>query len=196
MKIKTTWSFRIRRITGNLVKAIPKASSDIQKYVSYLVSRLRLRQMEEEIFESCIILKNLAIVYEKMPMTEDFIMEQLMDSSRNLRAVYADILSALRNGQGQASFEILYNAVPSSSAKAFVAILKKLSSLNPAELIEQMTSFEETFSDERITKGMKKAERGSVITTVTATITVFAVLLNFTTVVVFMDAINMIKNLI
>lgn len=51
-----------------------------------------------------------------------------------------------------------------------------------------MIAFEETFAAERMTRGMRRAERRSMITTMAATATVFAVLLNFTVVVVLMDA--------
>ena len=54
-----------------------------------------------------------------------------------------------------------------------------------------MTAFEETFSSERMTRGMRRAERKSLITTVVAAAAAFAVLLNFTVVVVFMDTLSM-----
>ena len=50
-----------------------------------------------------------------------------------------------------------------------------------------------SLSDERVTKGMKKEERKSFIGTVVSTMAVFAVLMNFTTIVVFLDAAKMLK---
>ncbi len=42
-----------------------------------------------------------------------------------------------------------------------------------------------------MTKGMKRAERKSLLTTLLATASVFTILLNFTIVVVFMDALTL-----
>lgn len=196
MKIRTTYLFKGRRLTEEMKASGPKLIEKLGEIWNRYVLGASLGISEEEIFESCIILKNLAAVYYDLPMSQDFIVEQLMDSSRLLKNVYADILSELRNGAGQECFDILYERAPVKSAKSFSAILKKLENINPSELLQQMTSFEETFSDERITRGMKRAERGSIITTVSATVTVFAILLNFTSVVVFMDAIAMIHDFI
>lgn len=196
MRIKTTLWFKARRLTYGIKKEGESFRQRFSKKWTHYLSKASVTIREEEIFESCIVLKNLAAVYAELPMSEDFIIEQLMDSSRLLKDVYADILEQLRNGAGPECFDRLYERVPVKSAKSFSAILKKLENINPAELLQQMNSFEETFSDERITRGMKKAERGSVITTVSATVTVFAILLNFTSVVVFMDAIAMIHEFI
>lgn len=196
MRIKTTIWFKLRRLTYGIKKEGDSLLQKIRRKWIHYLSKASVSMREEEIFESCIVLKNLAAVYKDLPMSEDFIVEQLMDSSRLLKDVYADILEKLRNGAGAESFDTLYERVPVKSAKSFSAILKKLENINPAELLQQMNSFEETFSDERITRGMRKAERGSIITTVSATVTVFAILLNFTSVVVFMDAIAMIHGFI
>ena len=82
--------------------------------------------MERELFNSCIVLKNLAMVHQDMPMSGDFILEQLMECSKSLKNVYAD---------------------------------------------------------------------KSLITTMAATATIFAMLLNFTIVVVFMDALKMVEQI-
>lgn len=191
MKIKTTPLFKARRLSAYAGKILPEVS---EKSRDNLIKRLRILgsdRMEKEIFNSCIVLKNLAIVHRDLPMSADFILEQLMESSRSLRNIYADILSAYRSGRGEESFQIFYERIPLKSAKNFSFVLSKIDRINPSELITHMTAFEETFASERMTKGMSRAERKSIITTMAATATIFAILLNFAVVVVFMDTLRM-----
>ena len=77
----------------------------------------------------------------------------------------------------------------------FARILRKLDDILPSELILQRNGFEETFSSERKTKAMARAERKSLITTLTSTATVFVVLLNFTVVVIFLDTLRILNQL-
>lgn len=191
MKIKTTTGFKARRLAGYTKSLIPELSEKSRRTLSTQWKMLHSDRGEKEIFNCCIVLKNLAIVHREMPMSADFILEQLMESSRSLRNVFADMLSAYRNGRGEAAFSLLYAQVPVKQAKSFAAILAKMDRINPAELVAYMTAFEETFAAERMTKGMKRAERKSLITTMMATASIFAILLNFTIVVVFMDTLNM-----
>ncbi len=191
MRIRTTPSFKCRRLADYTRNALPEISEKSrQRMIAHWRAAGRDR-MEKEIFNSCIVLKNLALVHRDMPMSADFILEQLMESSRALRSVYADILSAYRNGRGEDSFRILFERVPLKAAKNFALLLAKIERINPSELIVHMTAFEETFSSARMTKGMRRAERKSLITTMAAAAAIFAVLLNFTVVVVFMDTLSM-----
>lgn len=191
MKIRTTALFKARRLTAGAGKLLPEVSEKSRRKLMVHLRLLNSDRMEKEIFNSCIVLKNLAIVHRDLPMSADFILEQLMDSSRALHNIYADILSAYRNGKGEDSFAIFYEKIPLKSAKNFSFVLAKIDRINPAELITHMTAFEETFAAERMTRGMNRAERRSIITTMAATAAIFAILLNFVIVVVFMDTLRM-----
>lgn len=191
MKIKTTPMFKVRRLASYTRRKAPLLK---RRSKQRLLAKWRLFQgerMEREIFNSCIVLKNLAIVHRDMPMSADFILEQLMECSKALKNVYADILSAYRLGQGEEAFLLLAERVPLKTASNFAAVLSRIDKINPAELILHMTAFEETLMGERMTKGMSRAEKKSLITTLAATATIFAILLNFTIVVVFMNTLQM-----
>ena len=167
MKIKTTPLFKARRLAAYTSKMLPELET---KGKQQILARWRLFQsqkMEREIYSSCIVLKNLAMVHKDLPMSADFILEQLMECSGALQNTYADILSAYRLGQGEEAFRILTEQVP----------------------------LEEALMGERMTKGMSKAERKSLITTMAATATIFSILLNFTIVVVFMNTLQMIDQM-
>ena len=154
-------------------------------------NRLNLDRWESEIFNSCIVLKNMAIVQKNVPLSTDYILEELKENSKYLKNVYGQIISGWRNGQGEEAFDVLKEKVPTRAGKNFTHILCKLDKINPAELVTAMVSFEETFSGERVTKAMKKTERKSVVTTMFATAAIFAILMNFAVVVVFLDTLTM-----
>lgn len=193
MKIRITSGFRLRRLADYTRIKGPKISAEGKQKLSDQWRMLNRDRLEKEIFNSCIVLKNLAIVHRNLPMSADFMLEQMQESANLLKHIYADILSAYRNGRESEAFSLLAERVPLKAAKNFSMILSKIDQINPAELIVQMTAFEETFSTERMTRGMKRTERRSLITTMAATVTVFAVLLNFTVVVVFMDTMRMLR---
>lgn len=191
MKMRTTLGFRARRLAGYGRRLKRETEGKNKKPFHGLWRRLQRDRLEREIWNSCIVLKNLAIVHRGQPMSCDFILEQLMTCSRPLSNVYADILSAYRNGRGENAFDLLYEQVPVKAARYFSFILSRIDRIDPGELISHMIAFEETFAAERMTRGMMRAERRSLITTMAATATVFAVLLNFTVVVVLMDAMRL-----
>ena len=60
--------------------------------------------------------------------------------------------------------------------------------INPVELSEYMDSFEETLADQRLTKGIQNAEKQSLIVNITVTLSIFALLMNFTVTVIFSKA--------
>ena len=191
MKIRTTFGFRARRLAGYGWQLRPAAAQKSRLRLHLFWKSLQSDRMEREIWNSCIVLKNLAIVHRGQPMSCDFILEQLMECSRPLSNVYADILSAYRRGRGEQAFDQLYEQVPVKAARYFSFILSRIDRIDPGELISHMTAFEETFAAERMTRGMRRAERRSLITTMAATAAIFAVLLNFTVVVVLMDAMRL-----
>lgn len=152
-------------------------------------------RLERELFHSCVLLKNLAIVHRELPMSTDFLLEQLMEAGKPLRNTYAEVLSLYRKGEGENAFRIIHQRIPTKAALDFSRILCKLDQIQPAELVLQMDGFEETFSAERKTKAMARAERKSLITTLASTATVFVVLLNFTVVVIFLDTLQILGQL-
>lgn len=155
----------------------------------------RRDKMERELFHSCVLLKNLAIVYQELPMSTDFLLEQLMESGGCLRSIYADVLTLYRKGEFEAAFSVFQKRIPTKAAMDFARILSKLDQMHPADLVLQMSGFEETFSAERKTEAMARAERKSLITTLTSTATIFVVLLNFTVVVIFLDTLRVLGQL-
>lgn len=186
-------------LKGNRLQTKEKRSwmllEQLRRILQENIYFLKRDQLERELFHSCVMLKNLAIVYQELPMSTDYLLEQLMETSKPLRNTYGEVLSLYRKGEQEHAFQVIYQRIPTQSALDFSRILSKLDDIRPSELVLQMDSFEETFSAERKTKAMARAERKSLITTLTSTVTVFVVLLNFTVVVIFLDTLRILGQL-
>ncbi|MEG0918479.1 MAG: hypothetical protein RR967_00695 [Anaerovoracaceae bacterium] len=152
--------------------------------------KILLNKYEEEIFSSCILLKNLAIVQENQPMAADYIYEQLLVNSKYLKNIYGEVISNYRKGGDKSIIEIFDENINSNHGKNFAIILSKLDEINPKELTEQVTVFLDGMSEARMTINVRVADRNSVITTMFSSAIIFALLLNFAVVVVFMSTMN------
>ena len=175
MKFNRFWhrKFTSVQVNKNPLEYIDNAFKLIK---TKAISRINSDRIEQELLNSCLMGKNLAIIYAGKPMSADYIIEELMRSSKLLKPVYAEIL------------EILYSRVPVKAAKSFSMILSKIDMINPAELSEYMDSFEEMLADQRLTKGIQNAEKQSLIVNITVTLSIFALLMNFTVTVIFSKA--------
>ncbi len=160
-----------------------------------IVRSIRRNQMEQEIFTGCILVRNMAVVQEEKPMAADYYLEELAKSSHALSPVYSDMLFLWRSGRMAEAFDVLPREVGSRASRDFAFILSGIDKINPSELAAAMRSFEEAFAGERMTCSMRKADRKSVASALAATASVFAVLINFTVVVVFMDMFQALSSL-
>lgn len=197
MKIKISLMLGFRRLERLKNKGAEggKRSADPWLFFRGRFEELQRDALEQELFGSCIILKNMAIVQKGMPMSADYILEQLMANSTGLKNVYGEMLFRWRNGYGAEAFDIMGERLKTKAARSFAFILSKTDHIDPAELVTAMRSFEEDFAGYRMTKAMKRAERKSLITTMAATASIFAILMNFSIVVVFMDMLTMLGGL-
>lgn len=192
MRIKISMLLGFRRIE-RIRTAVPRGQ--ISARLRSRMDALRRDAMEQELFGSCIMLKNMAIVQRDLPMSADHILEQLLANSCGLRNVYSEILFRWRGGQGTGAFDVLGERIGTKAARNFAFILSRMDHINPGELVIAMESFEEDFAGYRMTRAMKRASRKSLITTMAATASIFAILMNFSIVVVFMDMLSMLGDI-
>lgn len=152
-------------------------------------------QIDSEIYGSAVILKNLALVQKGKPLSANFIFETLMENSTFLRPAYEELIALYRNGRDEEAFSTFAARTGTRAGKNFASVLSKLDRINPAETVKQMEVFQNMMAEERMTAAVKTAQRNSVIITAWASASVFALLINFAVVVVFMDTIGMLENL-
>ncbi len=150
----------------------------------------RSKEMDYEIYSSVTMLKNLATAQEKHPLSFDLMMERLMESSRKLKSIYQRTLGIYRADNLEKAMRHFTDAVGTKNAKSFALILEKIDKINPTELKNQVSVFQETLSEEMFTRGLEKAEGRGTIVYALATMVSFICLLNFIFVSVLMDTLE------
>jgi hypothetical protein len=150
---------------------------------------------DKELFSSSILLKNLSLVRQEAPLSADYIYENLMNNSIFLKSIYGEMLTLYRSGKDEEAFNVLGEVVGTKAARSFGVILSKLDKINPAELTEQMDIFRTMMIEKRATAAVKRTQRNSFIITTISSAAVFALLINFVVVVVFMDTLKLLSNL-
>lgn len=197
MKIRLHPRAKIKRLRRRKIAAHPRKSAKdrLQKLSTLVRKKFFRRACDREIFSSCLLLKNLAVMKQDTPVSADYMLEQLKDNSFLLRHVYEDMIRDYRNGDYENACLRLKTEVGSRAAALFSHILSKMDQVNPAELVSYMHAFEESFEEERMTQAMKSNERKSLICTAASMAAVLAVLMNFTAVAVFMNMHDMLQNI-
>jgi len=178
------WAFRPIELLYNKITS-PFAA------IIKILTKSRADKLDKELYSSCIVLKNLAIVQSEAPLSADTMLETLAKSSKLLKPIYAETLSYYRTGRSENAFKCFGDAVGTSMGKTFAGLLSKLDKVNPEELKEQTIAIQDAMSERRLTQGYKKAQSNGVITMVLSTVAVMAVMMDFLVVVIFMDLMQM-----
>ena len=161
-----------------------------KKDIELMIMKKSKSQIDKELYNSSVILKNLALVQKQMPFSADYMYERIMENSVLLKPIYSQMLATYRGMDSNEAFKVLPLVVGTKTSKNFAIILSKLEKLNPAELEKQMDIFQKSMMESRMTYAIKRVQRTSLVLTGLATITVFALLLNFVVVVVFLTTID------
>lgn len=186
--------FKYLKSRKNVLNRGENKQKFLYKIIKSMEYKVREKSINKEFLESSMILKNLAITYEDMPLSCDYILEELFLNSKYLKEIYSEMLFAYRNGNDE-FYKILSNKINTKDSKNFSMILGKIDSINPWQLVGYMESFENAQREQRITEAMNKDNLKSIFVTFATTIPAFAVMLNFTIVVVFMGAIEMLNSI-
>ena len=192
MGIQLAYENELRRFMPVTTAA---AIEKIRKYAGKVTIRRNRDALDRELYAGSVILKNMSIVRRETPLSADYIYENLMENSSLLKLMYSRMLSLYRSGKDAEAFAVPSEFIGPRAARTFGIILSKLDKLNPAELTEQMSIFQESMTESRATQAVKRNQRNSIIITSMAAISIFALLINFVVVVVFMDALTMLNNM-
>lgn len=168
--------------------------SPAKRFIDYLHMK-RALDFDKEIYSSAGTIKTLALLNGNGTFSADYIYEKLFEHSEKLKDIYSEFLVMYRGGNRQEAFEYFRKAINTNSGKQFATILEKLEFLNPKEMVQQIEGFQESMSQEQMTRATNEIDRNSVLTTLASTATIFAIILNFAVVGIFMDSLNMLSGL-
>lgn len=177
---ETLWHAKVR-----------KTLDEAGKKIKVVFAWRRSSSSDDELYKSCVLLKNLVIVTKDVKLSTEHIFERLMENSGSLRPVYGRLISLYRSGRDEEAFKVLAETVGTREARTFGLILSKLDKMDPEELREQMDIFQRDITEKKVTAAMKQAQRNSMVITAMSALSVFALLINFTVVVIFMKSIDM-----
>lgn len=194
MEIRVTAPARLRVFAMRLKEAAEEQSR-FAEGIRQKVHSIRSRRFDMELYDSSLLLKNLALADREHAFSADYIYERLMEHARWLRPVYARMLNLYRGGHDQEAFQYLEEQCGSRIGRNFAMVLSKIDRISPDELVEQMEVFLEIMGQQRITAEMKRVQRNSLITTMLATVSVFVMILDFAVVIVFMHTLTMMENI-
>ena len=149
-----------KRLSGQKIKDFAeKGSNELSKWIV----KNKREIPDRELFRSSIILKNLSLVRRESPFSADYIYEKLMENSGYLRPMYAEMLSLYRSGRDDEASRVPVVFVGTKAAKNFALILSKLDKLNPDELVQQMSIFQDSMIEKQVTYAVKRVQRNSII---------------------------------
>ena len=187
-----TMSGRIRRLCRRIKVRISRwpAAAEIleQRY-----RQIQGKKLDPEIYNSGLLLKNLALARKEDAFSADYLYEKLMEHSEKLRPVYAEMLALYRAGKDREAFRLVAERCPTRAGRNFSLVLEKAGVIRPDELVEQMEVFQEMIRQQKMTEDIRKVQRNSLITTIMATAVVFLLVIDFAVVVVFMHTMTMLE---
>lgn len=161
-----------------------------------LLASANRRKMDRGLYSSCVVLKNLAIVWERAPLSADKMLEKLAECAvPALKPVYHTLLAMYRTGKQQEAFSVFAQTIGTPTGRVFAGLLSKLDKINPAELREQAQALIDAISEKRITEGYIQAQNSGAVTMTLAAVSITIAMLDFLVVVVYMDLIAMLTTL-
>ena len=197
MNVRIRFRLQLRRLFRRSLREQNKQTlkNRRKEYAAVIKRKVMRNACDREIFNSCLLLKNLSVMKVEAPLSADYMLEQLKDSSFLLRHVYEDMLRDYRNGMTEEAFSRLPEAVDSRAAVLFSHILSKMDQVNPAQLTRYMQAFEESFQDARVTQAVQRNQRRALVCTAVSMAAVLSVLMDFTAVAVFMNMREMLQSI-
>lgn len=148
-----------------------------------------------ELYRAISQLKNIAIAQKDKPLSSDFIIEQLIKFTKLTKKDFIKLLSEFRLGNEETGCREFASNVDTRLALELSNVLIKLDKINPIELKEQLTLYQENLKAERMTKKLKRNETISNIIFIPIISLALIVLLNFVIIVIFLDQMQNIMNL-
>lgn len=163
------------------------------KHIEESIKRINKNRLEKDLISASILLKTLSLLMKDEPMTTDYVIEQLLLNSKDLKPYFIKCLAEYRLGNKDKAFNHIKYANSGKAFDEFVSLLRKFDEGNGYLLANQIESFKDYLIEERSTYKSKLNDRYNMIYTVIVTINIFALIINFAIVVIFTDAIKMLN---
>lgn len=150
-----------------------------------------IRHKGKSLMTDIALLKSIIICNRESPLSTEKILEEMAIYSNGLSKTYLKVVSEYRKNKGKRAFDAVTDRYQGHIWESYKRILVRLEDFDPIELIDQISALQELVLQNQISKSMVDVEKKANLLTIIATASVFAVILNFAVVVVFMDTMAM-----
>jgi|LSQX01.3.fsa_nt_gb hypothetical protein len=140
-------------------------------------------------------LKNLSIISSSVNIGSDFIINELMKLTKLTKPIFTKTLKYLRENDKVAAADYFAAAIDTREGREMANIFLKLDDLGPDELKEQIILTQSMFKEEKQSAKEKKNEyRGYFLYSIVI-VTIFVILLNFVTLILYVNTAEVFNNL-
>lgn len=163
-----------------------KFKSPFEHLIDFLIIS-KQQKNNIELYRSVSQLKNLAITKANRPPGAEFILEQLKKFTKTTRPVFNQMQSLWSMGEKDKACDYFAAEIGTPEAESFSSIIRKIDSMNPIELRQQMVLFQEVVRRKRETERIKQNLLKSYLIYVVVVTGFMSLFINFLVIGVFID---------
>lgn len=157
------------------------------------IKALREKQIDREIFEAIIFLRNMASIEKGRNSSADAVIEKLTENNGLLRPVFIRMLNLLRVNQTKEAAALFYQKTGTPAGRDFAGLLIQWDRLEPAELLETLLSYEKNMKAVRLTDQKRRDEIISDLIYLPVVVNILVIFINFIYVAYFIDQKEMLE---
>lgn len=169
-----------------------KKTSPIEKGIRKLKA-LRERQIDREILDAVIFLRNMASIEKGRNSSADSVIEKLAGNNGLLRPVFLRMLNLLRLNQTKEAAALFAQKTGTPAGRDFAGLLLQWDRMEPGELMETLLSYEKNMKAVRLTGYKRRDEIISDLIYLPVVVNILAIFINFIYVAYFIDQKEMLK---
>lgn len=157
------------------------------------IKALREKQMDREILDAIIFLRNMASIEKGRNSSADSVIEKLAENNGLLRPVFIRMLNLLRLNQTKEAAELFARKTGTPAGREFAGLLLQWDRMEPGELLETLLSYEKNMKAVRLTGQKRRDEIISDLIYLPVVVNILVIFINFIYVAYFLDQKEMLK---
>lgn len=157
-------------------------------YTIQILRNIEQQRIDRELSKLLTILKNLAITSKQKPLSTETVISILIRFSTKTRSVFTEYQSLYRLNKLDEAYEMFKKKTACSRlGETFASILTKLDTMNPSEMVNQITIAQEAARENMVTRRIANDKMASDIAFIPILLQIVALLINFAAIVMFID---------
>lgn len=153
------------------------------------------RRYNDELYLAVSQMKNSFIIRKSRPPSGQYILEEVMRYTDKTKPIFNRFLNYWMAGEKDLAIEYFDKAIGTKEAQSLSQVFNKLDEINPAEMREQLETYQMIYRTERETNKKKRNEVKSLILFALVIATSLVILLDLLVVGFFIDFIDQLQEL-